>query len=501
MVRTVAPWQAALGDDHVLVSGFGKWGGGVYDVTRGRAEALDDLPTSGLAVGGGVVWRVLRAPGEQTGTCELLAYDDRGVRTYQRLDEVRDPHDVCWFDSAVHLSSSWDDAVWRLVAGTPELAWQGGGAPDAWHVNSLTVADGRLHVCAFGRFGRHKAWKRGERRDTGFVHDVVAGRDVLSGLAQPHTPRLAGDRWYVCESARGALTELDTAGTVRRRAPVQRFTRGLALVGRWALVGGNAHRDHDGDRAEVVVVDLDRFEVVQRLAMPCLEIYDIAVVPGALARGVAAGFGTNPARAVEQHRSGGRPHDLHPAPGHVSVRLVTPAVAGRLARMGRPLDPDEARRCEVRAQLGGRVPVGDVRTVRVEVANRSSGPLGSVLPRPVKLGARWFPLDPPAGEPAFTVPVGRAEPAGEAGSAEAEAVANPLVPLPRVLQPGQRAMVEVPLEVPDVPGAYRLRVALRQPGLGWFGVRAEAVVEVCGPRLLPGPPASVAVTGAARAPV
>jgi hypothetical protein len=61
-------------------------------------------------------------------------------------------------------------------------------------------------------------------------------------------------------------------------------------------------------------------------------------------------------------------------------------------------------------------------------------------------------------------------------------------------------MVEVPLEVPDVPGAYRLRVALRQPGLGWFGVRAEAVVEVCGQRLLPGPPASAAVTGAARAP-
>jgi hypothetical protein len=38
--------------------------------------------------------------------------------------------------------------------------------------------------------------------------------------------------------------------------------------------------------------------------------------------------------------------------------------------------------------------------------------------------------------------------------------------------------VEVPLEVPGEPGRYEVRIALRQPGLGWFGVRLQAVVDV-----------------------
>ena len=48
-----AAWRAALGEARVLVSGFGKWGGGLYDLSNGTPEALDDLPTSGLCVGGG----------------------------------------------------------------------------------------------------------------------------------------------------------------------------------------------------------------------------------------------------------------------------------------------------------------------------------------------------------------------------------------------------------------------------------------------------------------
>jgi len=76
------------------------------------------------------------------------------------------------------------------------------------------------------------------------------------------------------------------------------------------------------------------------------------------------------------------------------------------------------------------------------------------VPRPVKVGARWIP----------------------AGGGDA--IANPLVPLPRVLPDMASTRVEVPLEVPDQPGPYVVRVALRQPGRGWFGVRIQAEVEV-----------------------
>jgi len=448
-------WRAALGDARVLVSGFGKWGGGLYDLTGGTPVALDDLATSGIAVGGGRLWRVLRAPGEQTSTCELLSYDARGVRSYQRLDAVRDPHDVVWFDGAPHVSSSWDDAVWRVEGtGDPVLVWQGSTVPDGWHVNSLVVVDGTLHVCAFGRFGRHRDWKADDHEGAGFVIDLDTGRDVLTGLAHPHTPRRRGDRWYVCESTKGALTELDATGAVRRRAVVRRFTRGLAFAGPYALVGGNAHRTEEDDRGEVAVVDLRRFAVVERIPMPCLEVYDIAVVSPAVVRGAATGFGANASRAVDQHRVPERPPDRRPTPADAEVRMIAPRAAAALAAAGRPLDPDVAQACGVRGALATRAEAGATLTVTVEIVNRSGGPLATVVPRPIKVGARWAPLD------------------------GGDTIANPLVPLPRVLPDRSATPVDVLLEVPAEPGAYEVRSALRQPGRGWFGVRLQAEVEV-----------------------
>jgi Domain of unknown function (DUF4915) len=452
-----ATWREALGDCRLLVSGFGRWGGGVYDLTGSWPEAVDNLSTSGMTVGGGRLWRVLRAPGEQTSTCELLSYDDRGVRSYQRLDAVRDPHDLCWHDGTLYLTSSWDDAVWRIgdhPGDDPVLVWRAGTVPDGWHVNSLAVVDDQLHACAFGRFDRHKGWKGPAGRDTGLVVALGTGREILSGLTQPHTPRHAGARWYVCESGRGALTELDPTGTVVRRAPVKRFTRGLALVGRWALVGGSAFRGQGDDRAEVAVVDLDTFDVVDRIGLPCQDIYDVVAVPRALARGLAVGFGANAVRAVEQYRAARRPPDRWSAPPEAAVRLATPRVAGALARMGRPLPPEDLTGCAVRGQLPERLRAGSTLVVTLQVANHSPYALGSVPPRPVRVAARWFV------------------------AAGLEPMPNPAVPLPRVVHPGEGTAVEVPLEVPDAPGCYELRVALRQRGLGWFGVRAEGSVEV-----------------------
>ncbi|HET6954157.1 MAG TPA: DUF4915 domain-containing protein [Acidimicrobiales bacterium] len=472
-------WRSALGRARLVVSGFGKWGGGIYDLTGGTPEALDDLATSGLALGGGRLWRLLRAPGEQTACCELLSYDARGVRDYQRLDAIRDPHDVAWHDGAPHVSSSWDDAVWRVDrrADEPALVWQGSTVPDGWHVNSLTVVDGALHVCAFGRFDRHKGWKGDGVPTTGFVHDLTTGHDVLTGLAHPHTPRRLGGRWYVCESTRGTLTELDLDGTALRRAQVRRFTRGLAVVGPWALVGGNAHRDQDGDRAEIAVVDLRTFAVVERVPMPCLEVYDILPVPPAVVRGLTTGFGANAARAVEQHRSADRPRDRRPTGDDVAVRLVAPRTAAALAAMGEPLDATLAPRYEVRGLLPVTATAGAVTSVRVEVVNRSPVPLGSVVPRAVKVGARWFRVDG-AGDGREGAVAGSDGSRDGTGGGRRDMLANPLVPLPRTLPPGMRVSLDVPLEAPGEPGCYELRVALRQAKLGWFGLRAQAQVEV-----------------------
>lgn len=451
--RTEPVWLEALADERLLVSGFGKWGGGVYDLTSGAAVALDDIPTSGLGVGGDRLWRVLRAPGEQTALCELLCYDHRGLRTYQRLDPIRDPHDVCWHDGAVHITSSWDSTIWRLDAdGVLRRAWSGTGMPDSWHINSLVVVDGRLHVSAFGRFDRYKAWRSEAGRTSGFVMDVETERDVLAGLAHPHNPHWDGGRWYVCESTRGTLTECAPDGEVLRRAKVRRFARGMAVVGRWAFVGGNAHRSEDDDRADIAVIDLESFEVVDRIDMPCLEVYDIRTVPAPLARAVAIGFGSNAARAVEQQRASDRSHPLRATNEAARLRMITPRVAKRLEAAGQTFERDQTDDCYIVGSLPQEVTAGEVLALGVTVENHSRTPLATVPPHPVRIGARW--------------------------SADGTLVRNPLTPLPELVHPGDASQVEVLLEVPEVPGRYDVKVAFHQAGLGWFGMRIQDTVVV-----------------------
>ena len=53
-----------------------------------------------------------------------------------------------------------------------------------------------------------------------------------------------------------------------------------------------------------------------------------------------------------------------------------------------------------------------------------------------------------------------------------------MAPIARVVPPRMRTSLQVPIEVPDEPGHYQVRIALRQPGLGWFGVRTEGEVVV-----------------------
>jgi hypothetical protein len=83
-----------------------------------------------------------------------------------------------------------------------------------------------------------------------------------------------------------------------------------------------------------------------------------------------------------------------------------------------------------------------------------------VLPRPIKVAARWFRVTE-----------------GQRG----EPLTNPRAPLPQVVPAAGNASVDVPLEVPDEPGLYEVWVALHQPRLGWFGARVQAEVTVIAP--------------------
>lgn len=455
------PWWAALGEHHLFVTGLGQWGRGLYEVGDREVVAVDDVATVGLCCGGGAAWRVLRAPGELTGTCELLRYDDRGVDRYWRFDEVRDPHDVCWHDGALHLVSSWDGLVWRLAGDQLEPVWRGGEVPDSWHPNCLVSHEGRLFVSAFGRGDVHKGFGPLGSPAAGFVHDVGAGVDVATGLAQPHQARPHRGGWLVCESTRSALTELPAEGEPRR-LDVGRYTRGLAVCGRWAFVGANARRDEeDADRAEVVVVDLDGWAVVDRVGLPCLEVYDVVAVPPELAVGLRTGFATNAFRVGEQAAADGRPAEQRPVPPSSTLRLATAAQAAAVTATASPVELGELRGA-VRAELPARLVAGGWVTVPARVRNDSACTWATLLPHPLSVTPRWYRLGAAAGEDPGTAPA-------------------PATPLPRPLPPGAQVDVQVLVGAPEVPGRYRLSLTLRQHGVGWFGVRAEREVEVVAP--------------------
>jgi hypothetical protein len=195
-------------------------------------------------------------------------------------------------------------------------------------------------------------------------------------------------------------------------------------------------------------------------------------VGAGVVRGAGTGFAANAARAVDQHRAAARPGDRLPAPADGAVHLVTPRAAAALAAAGERLDDDQARRCGLRGTLPATATAGEVTSWTVELVNGSDLALATVPPRPVKVGARWFRVA--AGPDG---PDGHATEVAEASEA-AGPVVNPMVPIARVVPPRMRTTLQVPIEVPDEPGRYQVRIALRQPGLGWFGVRTEGEVVV-----------------------
>lgn len=110
---------------------------------------------------------------------------------------------------------------------------------DCCHLNGLGVRGGRIAMAtAFGEIDRPRGWRELDRFSSGVVIDVPAGEVVVRGLNMPHSPRWHNQRWWVCESGAGVLATFDPQrGTREEVAALPGFTRGLAMVGKHALVG------------------------------------------------------------------------------------------------------------------------------------------------------------------------------------------------------------------------------------------------------------------------
>ena len=281
-----------LGDGVVaLISGFDDEGagGGMFRYDGRNVGQLDGLPCTGLAVENGVLARVLRGS-EAASRASLLLHDSESNVTDVAVDELVDPHDILWTgDSYAIACAGANKIVFVSPAGVVTRVWEAPGAGDAWHLNSLLLVDGELHLSAFGKFERHREWAEpGANPASGFVLNLATGRDVVTGLSSPHHPRLVDGQWIVCNSGRRALTLIDAeTGRIEAEVVLDGWTRGLAVLDGGLLVGESPGRtEPKGVSASVAFVDRGTWEVAGRFSVPTREIYDIVLAPSELARSV-----------------------------------------------------------------------------------------------------------------------------------------------------------------------------------------------------------------------
>jgi uncharacterized protein (TIGR03032 family) len=269
-----------------LISGFddASGAGGLFAFDGHELARLDDLPTTGLAYANGGLARVLRGRDDDPGS-KFIRYGADGAKHEVYVEGLVDAHDVAWVGDSFAIACAGANAiVFVSEAGETIRVWKAPGERDAWHLNSLVVVEGELHVMAFGRFDRHREWAEGSA-DRGFVLNLETSREVVNGLSSPHHPRLVNGEWLVCNSGTGELIRVGADGEIGARLALAGWARGLAVLDRALLVGESRGRDEPaGAEATVATVDRATWEVVDRFPVPVREIYDVVVAPAGLTR-------------------------------------------------------------------------------------------------------------------------------------------------------------------------------------------------------------------------
>lgn len=166
---------------------------------------------------------------------------------------------------------------------------------DACHLNGLALQDGSLR-CATVLAASSEAGAWRHNAESGALIDVAAGRTVLTGLAQPHSPRFHGGRLWLHQSSKGAFGYVDGERYIEvLRCPG--YLRGLgfhktvACMGMskprgLANVGGQALSEMLAERrleptCAVLFFDLKTGAALHSLQFNDIdEIYDVTVIAG-----------------------------------------------------------------------------------------------------------------------------------------------------------------------------------------------------------------------------
>lgn len=427
----IAPVASA--GSQLLVAGFT---GGVrgrqallaVDPVEEHVMVVDELYTTALACDGTALLRTIRADRLSAGV-EAIAYDEHGVRSYTRIDDVRDVRGIRGLrhqdgralllatGSSQVVSSSWS-------TGSTEPVWShtDGAGSDAVHASAIADGPNGPCIAMFGGRDIHGSWNESFTEPTGAIVDAQTGDTLVGGLTAPSSFVWLGDGWLVCDIARREIVQLDAHGRELRCAAAPGWPRGVAADDEHFYVGSSANR-FDPEQlgsADILVLDRATLQIVRAISLPYREVFDVCIATAALARAASVG-----SPAVELRRR---------------IRS-TPRLD---ADSGRLLKPSQMR-ATVTASLSVHDWVdGAPRYVSCSIENGSDIAMGTVSPHPVQLAYRW------TGSDGRMVSEGRQ-------------------PLPGMLQPGSE--VDVQLAINPAPAGVQpatLTISLVQEGVAWF---------------------------------
>ena len=163
---------------------------------------------------------------------------------------------------------------------------------DRCHLNGVAMVNNLpKYVTVLGRTNTPGGWRE-NKASGGCILEVPSSRVITQGLSMPHSPRMHQNRLWVLNSGHGEIVTVDIAsGKQEKIVSLAGYTRGLALVGKYAFVGLSKIRETAifgnlpiGDRFNelkcgVAVVDLQTRQMVSLLEFQAGvdEIFDVQI--------------------------------------------------------------------------------------------------------------------------------------------------------------------------------------------------------------------------------
>jgi uncharacterized protein (TIGR03032 family) len=178
-------------------------------------------------------------------------------------------------------------------------------AEDRCHLNGLALQDGEATwATACSATDKPASW-RDQRTEGGVVLHIPSNEVAATGLSMPHSPRWHEDRLWLLNAGTGEFGFLD-GPRFQAVAFCPGFLRGLAFVGRHAIVGLSKLRSKSfaglgletrldglglGSQCGLMVIDLGTGQVLHGLQIGGVvgELFDVVVLPG-VRRPRALGF-------------------------------------------------------------------------------------------------------------------------------------------------------------------------------------------------------------------